>query len=185
MDFNVLKKVAKELNTLNCNWGVGGSLLLYFHGIVSSPKDIDILIEAKDIKKTKKFMDDIGKNLNFPSKEPFRTKEFCGYDIEGTCIELIGDFKIALDDSGVYEFMLDHHAIVKTIELEDAKIPLTSLEDWFVAYMVMKDPKKRVPLIKKHFTQFGIKHPYLLERNLKQDLPKYIKDEIKKVLLNL
>ena len=62
------------------------------------------------------------------------------------------------------------------------KINLTALEDWFVAYSVMKDPKKRIPLLKEHFNNSKISHRDLLERNLRQELPQSIKADIDNIL---
>jgi hypothetical protein len=179
MNFDVLKKVADGLNLINCTWAVGGSVMLNFHGLVEIPNDIDILIDTKDTIKIKKFMDSIGENINLPSKEPFRTKEFFGYNVDNTIIEFLGDFKIKLEDEKIYRFILDEKAIVSTVNIDNSKIPITSIEDWAVAYTVMKDPKKRVPLLKKYFDENGIQYRYLLERNLQQDIPEYIKEEIR------
>lgn len=181
MNFDVLKKVANGLNSLNCNWAIGGSLMLYFHNIVSSPNDIDILISAKDVDKAKGFLDTIGADLNLPYKDSFKTERFCGYDVDGTTIELIGDFKV-VTSTGIYEFILDESAITKEISLDNIKVPTTSLEDWFVAYSVMNDPKGRIPLLKEYFSKFGSKHKNLLERSLNQNIPEDIKVEIRNIL---
>ena len=182
MNLEVLKEVADILNSLNCTWAVGGSLLLKFYGIVDCPNDIDILVDSRDTEKIKKIMDTVGKYIPISSKEPFKTKEFFAYDVKGTITEFMGDFKIQLDNDKIYEFILDDKSIVKSINIDKSIIPITSLEDWFVAYLIMKDPKKRVPLIKEYFSKSGIKYVNLLERNLQQDLPKYIKEEIENTL---
>ena len=82
----------------------------------------------------------------------------------------------------MYEFILDDKSIVDTLILEDSKIHFTSLEDWFVAYLAMNDPKKRVSLIKEYLKNNGLKHKGLLQRNLKKNLSGNINLQIRKIL---
>lgn len=183
MNIEVLKKVAKGLNRLNCTWAIGGSIILNYYGLLDKPNDIDILVDPKYADKIKEFMNIIGKPLELPPKDPFRTEEFFGYLVEDTIVEFMGGFKVDLGGNKTYEFILDDNAITDNMTLDGVKINLTSLEDWFVAYSVMKDPKRRVPLIKEYFKKSKINHKNLLERNLNQDLPENIKLDIETILL--
>ena len=179
---DILKKIAEILNKLDCTWAIGSSMMLKFNGLVKNPRDIDILIEAKDSQKIKKAMDNIGQRLDLPSKDPFRTKEFFGYNIDGVEVEFMGDFSIELENKSIYKFILDEKSIKYLTNLDKVVIPTTTLEDWFVAYLVMGDPKGRVPIIKKYLVKNGIKHEELLKRNLEQDLPNDIRNEIIELL---
>lgn len=155
MKTKALKIIAKGLNDLNCKWGVGGSVMLNHYDLVDKPNDIDILADLDYVDEIKAFMDTVGEYVELPSKEPFKTDEFFGYIVEDTMVEFLCGFKINL----------------------------TTPEDWFVAYSVMKDPKNRIPLLKEFFKKYGLNHRNLLQRNLNQDLPKIIKDEINELLL--
>lgn len=170
MNIDVLKKISQGLNELNCTWGVGGSMLLNQYNLVEKPKDIDILIDPSDTHRIKSFMNTIGKPIDLPSKSPFLTKNFFGYNVDGVIVEFMGDFKIDLGNNNIYEFILDNKAIAHTKAIDDTNINFTTLEDWIVAYSVMNDPKNRVPLIKNYFEEHGINYRYLLERNSKQKL---------------
>jgi len=182
MNIEVLKKIARGLNELQCTWAIGGSVLLNHYGLVDKPNDIDILVDPNYADEIKKFMDTIGKSIELPSKEPFRTESFFGYVVEDTMVEFLGGFKISLGDDKIYRFILDHSAITDYMILDGVKINLTALEDWFVAYSVMIDPKKRIPLLKEHFNNSKISHRDLLERNLRQELPQSIKADIDNIL---
>ncbi|GAA0085783.1 hypothetical protein UT300007_22220 [Clostridium sp. CTA-7] len=182
MNNRVLNKIAYGLNEIGCTWGVGGSVLLNFHGLVEKPNDIDILINSKDTQKVKEFMNPIGNPIELLSKEPFKTESFFGYNVDGVMIEFMGNFKISLENNKMYEFILDEKAIVDNLVIGNSNIKFTSLEDWFVAYLVMNDPKKRVPLIEKYFKEKEIKHRELLKRNLDKNLSDHINEAIKEVL---
>lgn len=183
MNKDVLKKIATGLNKLNCNWAIGGSVMMNHYGLVERPNDIDILIDASYAGQIKEFMNSIGTYVKLPSKLPFRTEEFFGYMVDDTMVEFLGDFKIELESGKVYEFILDKEAIKDYMIIDGIKVNLATLEDWFVAYSVMKDPKKRIPLLKTYFGKYGIKHKDLLERNMSQDLPIHIKLDIESILL--
>ncbi|MCT4508470.1 MAG: hypothetical protein N4A48_06865 [Tepidibacter sp.] len=183
MNQKVLKKIAKGLNELNCTWAIGGSVVLNHYGLVEKPNDIDILIDANHADKIKKFMDTIGTYIELPSKEPYKTKEFFGYRVEDTMVEFLGNFKIDLGEDKIYEFILDDDSIKDYMIIDNIKVNLTTLEDWYVAYSVMKDPKKRIPLLREYLKKSGIKYKSLLERNLNQNLPDCVKLDIENILL--
>lgn len=183
MKTKVVKIIAKGLNDLNCNWGVGGSVMLNHYDLVDNPNDIDILADPNYIDEIKVFMDTVGEYMELPSKEPFKTDEFFGYIVDGTMVEFLCGFKIDLGNEKTYEFILDEHSTIDNMIVDGVKVNLTTPEDWLVAYSVMKDPKNRIPLLKKFFGKYGLNHIDLLQRNLNQDLPEMIKDEIKELLL--
>lgn len=60
MNKDILKKIAKGLNKLDCTWAIGGSVMLNHFGLVEKPNDIDILIDASHSDKVKEFMNSIG-----------------------------------------------------------------------------------------------------------------------------
>lgn len=112
----------------------------------------------------------------------FRTEAFFRYLVDGVEVEFLGDFKIALENDEVYEFILDEKAFFTVILGEELMVNLSTLEDWYVAYIVMNDPKKRVPILKEYFIKNGIKHRNLIERGLTQKLPENIKSYIKEII---
>lgn len=184
MDKNVIKKLAKGLNEIGCTWAIGSSVVLNYYGLVEKPNDIDVLIDAKDAQKVINYMDTIGTYVKLGSKDPFRTEEFFAYMVDDVMVEFMGDFKIQLDDGSIYKFILDKDAIKDNMIIDDVKVNITTLEDWIVAYSVMKDPKKRVPLLNEYFKKHGIKNRSLLERNLNNNLPDSVRANIESMLLN-
>lgn len=49
----ILSQIAKKLNEGHITWAVGGSLLLYFKGIVDEFHDIDLMVHADDAEEAK------------------------------------------------------------------------------------------------------------------------------------
>lgn len=182
MNKDVLKNIAKGLNDLSCTWAIGGSVMLSHYDLVKRPNDIDILIDASHADKVKEFMDSIGTYIPLPSKSPFKTEEFFGYIVDDIMVEFLGDFKIELENGKLYEFILDDKAIREYMFLDNVKVNLSTLEDWFVAYSVMNDPKNRVPLLKNYFINNGIQHRDLLERNMSMPLPIQVQLDIESIL---
>lgn len=182
MDKNVIKKLAKGLNEIGCTWAIGSSVVLNYYGLVEKPNDIDVLIDAKDAQKVRDYMDTIGTYVKLGSKDPFRTEEFFAYMLDGIMVEFMGDFKIQLEDGSIYKFILDEDAIKDDMIIDNVNVNITTLEDWIVAYSVMKDPKKRVPLLKDYFKKYGIKNRSLLERNLNNNLPDSVRETIESML---
>ena len=182
MNKEVLLKVARKLNDIKCNWAIGSSMVLNHYGLVEKPNDIDILFDPSRVEDVKIVMNEIGEYIYIPSKKPFRTEEFFGYMVDGVMVEFMGNFSIDIEDNKIYKFIFDEKAIGKKLIINNVTINLTTLEDWFVGYSVMNDPKNRVGLIKSYFKEHGIENRDLLERNLENDLPRAVREEIKKIL---
>ncbi len=178
----ILNKVAKTLNSSGCLWAVGGSTLLNQYGLLNNPKDIDILIDPKDENRIKSFMNKIGNLIDIKKKDEFKSNKFFRYDINGIIVEFIGGFKIAFGENKLYEVIFDDKSIVSSINKDCVKINLMSLEDWFVIYKVMNDPKCRLPLIMKYFKDNGIKYKSILYRNLTLQIPIEVKNSIESLL---
>lgn len=174
----VLQKVAKSLNDFNCMWAIGGSTLLNHYGLVDEPKDIDILVNPKDTENVKLAMNKIGKPLEVVNNsDKFKSDDFFRYDVDGTEVEFMVGFRIKCEDS-LYEVIFDEESIVSTVIKDEVKINLMSLEDWFVIYHVLGDPKNRTHLISKYFEKNGVSYKNILIRNLNLQMPEYIKNEI-------
>lgn len=182
MDFNVVKKVSKVLNSINCRWAIGGSVLLNQYNLIEEPNDIDILIDPDYSEKIKKEMNKIGSYIELESKEPFLTKEFFGYLVDNTVIEFLGGFSIDLGYNKIYSYILDEESIDKKKNIEGVIVNFASLEDWAVAYTIMNDPKNRMPILNNYFSNNGIKNTKLVERYLDKDLPEKTKQKIKEII---
>lgn len=178
---DVVTSLAEHLNKENIMWGIGGSYLLKEYGIVDEVHDLDIIVSEKDVKKTVEILDSIAERKGIPIKNEYRTKHFHVYSYRGVSIDVMSDFRIE-HANGVYGFLLDDLSIVFKKQKQGVIIPFTSLEDWLIAYKLMKGRGEKVKLIENYFRIEGLNHRELLERTINQELPEETKEYIRKIL---
>lgn len=173
MNFATVAFIVDKLNKNNISWAVGASVMLCFHGLVESPNDMDIIVAEKDIEKAKLVLDSIGNLLYDGSKdhtEIYLTKYFYKYEVKDVQIDVMSGF-ILRHNKGVYEFPFDSRSIASYKELEGIKVPLTSLEDWYILYQLMPNREPKVRMIEEYLERVGIKNEELLYRAIKRNLP--------------
>lgn len=178
---NVLEKIGEILNKENITWAVGASLLLNYHGLIENPHDIDILIDLKDVEKVDKILCNLGKKLPKDNKKIYSTKFFSEYIILNVDIDVMGGLCINYSNKS-YEYKFNKNSIVNYLNLNGVKIPLTSLEDWFILYQLIPNREIKVKIIEDYLIENGVKHKDFLERALSENLPINIKNRIKKLL---
>ncbi len=180
---DIVVDLAQVLNENHILWGIGGSYLLKSYGILEDVHDLDILVSEKDIDKTLEILDSIGERKTIPIKNEYTTRHFHVFSYKGLSLDIMSGFRIKHVD-GVYEFILDNKAIVKREIRQGISIPYTSLEDWLIAYKLMKGRQEKVEMIESYLHTHGIGNLDLLKRNLSQDLPVEIRVYIEKLLAN-
>lgn len=181
MDFNKLALVVDEINKKGIRWVAGSSIVLYFYRLIENPNDLDIFIHENDALEMDSFLSDLGEKKPNEYREPFKTKYFTSYTVFEVDVDLMGGFAIS-HPKGVYKFIFDEKAITSVEELNGIKIPLSSLEDWFILYQLMPGREKKVKLIEQYFYKHGVMHEELLKRALEQELPDDIKNRINRLL---
>jgi len=178
---DIVLNLAKALNSNNVLWGIGGSYLLKAYGIVEEVHDLDIIVAENDISKVIQVLDAIAERKPRPVKEEYKTKHFYVYSYDGLSIDVMSAFRI-IHTTGIYEFVLDEMSIVERRNINNIKIPFTSLEDWLIAYKLMKGRESKIEMIENYLKSAGIRHKNLLERNLKQELTPEVRVYIEKLM---
>lgn len=176
-----LSLIGDRLSNENITWGVGGSLLLSFYNIIDKPNDIDILVDERNATKFNKIMSSIGKPKEALSANPFRTKYFSKYKINGVDIDVMGGFAIQHDE-GIYKLSLQQASIVAHKKIHGVDIPLCSLEDWYILYLLIPNKQEKAMLIEKYFRTHGVTYPHLLKEAMNHSLPLEVKGRIDKLL---
>ncbi len=177
----ILKEIARRFNNENITWGVGASLMLTFYGLNEGANDIDISVTMTDIDRANSILSDMGQKKERINNSDYSTKYFYEYEINGIDIDVMGGLRINHDE-GNYNFEFDQSSVTKYKIIDDIKIPLVSLEDWYVLYQLIPNREKKVKTIEDYLKTEGIKNPTLLKNALEKELPIIVKKRIEKIL---
>lgn len=174
MLFQTLSYIGEKLNEENILWGVGASILLSHYNLVNSPNDIDILVALKDIHKADEILKSLGSKKIREANDSYSTEYFNEYVINGIDVDVMSGLTLNHEE-GKYVQIFDDASIVDEMLVNDVKIPLTSLEDWYIIYQLIPGREYKVSLIENYLLQKGIANPILLQRALKCTLPSMVK----------
>ncbi|TAH63095.1 MAG: hypothetical protein EWM50_03915 [Gottschalkiaceae bacterium] len=181
--FNTLSQIGQSFNEEHIFWGVGASIMLNHYGLADKPNDIDILVGIDDIKKVDAILKSVGEKKIYEKTDTYSTEYFYEYVINDFDVDVMAGFKINYCD-GIFEYIFDKDSISEMKIINGVQIPLTSLEDWYVIYQLIPNREAKVEIIENYLLLNGIKNPNLLERLLKANLPKRVRENIIKILSN-
>lgn len=176
---DVLLKVSTEFNKNKIRYGIGASLLLKAYDIVSEVSDIDILIDYNYVEKAKQILDSLGLKKDFKKNDLYQTDTFLEYNIDGIDLDIMSKFTINTDE-GVFIYPFEKEEIKTVNKFNCNDLPLLSLENWFIAYILINRSDK-AKLIKDYFTKNGFDR-LILEEGLKQQTSKKVRREIEEIL---
>lgn len=179
--FNTLSYIGEKLNEERIEWGVGASILLNHYGLIDKPNDIDILVSIKDIEKADKILKSIGEKKIWEKTETYSTKYFYEYIVNGVDVDVMAGLSINYNN-GIFKYLFNQSSISEIKIINGVNIPLTSLEDWYIIYQLIPKREIKVTMIENYLLLNGVKMPTLLERALRGDLPKKVRDKIEGIL---
>lgn len=175
----VLARIGTKFNEAGLIWGVGASMVLYYHGLGDHPSDIDLFVALPDWSVALQILQEMGEyqgsrpNANFPSKK------FGEFVIDSVDVDLIGDFVIHHRDI-CYEYLFDEQSSPEKMIVRGVPIPVGTLEDWLVLYYLMPGRQKKYQLILDHLRKCGLTHQTLLKRAMTKHLPEELKTDVYK-----
>jgi hypothetical protein len=182
MLFDTLVRVARALNRAGTPWGIGASVLLHYHGLVDTPRDIDIITSETAADTVASILGGLGNEVHGdPRRGLYSTSRFLEYVVDGTDVDVMAGFAIK-HENGTYVFPFGDAAVVMTKTVDDVTIPLTSLEDWYVLYQLMPDREPKVRLIEDHLLNTGIADLPVLERALARELPPHVRARTQRLM---
>lgn len=181
---NLILKIAREFRKAKIHWGIGGSKLLNFYGITNTVNDLDILVSKENIEEALQTLLKLGTPLEIPNKSEYLTESFHRFEVEGIELDLMSDFKIE-HEAGVYDFQFDSTTKVQTVQLGDEEIPLTSLEEWYIAYLLMKNRESKVQMIEDYFIKEKKLDLGLLMNRMQQGIPIDVLMQINRLVIEV
>lgn len=182
----ILKKIAKTLNKLNITWGLSSSLVLKNYNLADDFNDIDIMVSKDDLSKLDIALSKLGKVLSKSDNEIegiYHTKHFYRYNIDGTSVEVMADLDIE-NDKGIYKPDFDSNTIENFMLIDDIKLPLVALEQWFIFYYLIPQKRYKSKLIKDYFKKNKSQRKDLLKKALTKEIPDNLKEEINDIIKN-
>ena len=132
----ILSQIAKKLNEGHVTWAVGGSLLLYFKGIVDEFHDIDLMVHADDAEEAKSLLMEMGELQKPAYENPYKADHFYVFLVEDVEVDLMGGFTILKAD-GEHRCFLRKEDICEKVLVDGEQIPLHSLTEWRRYYELM------------------------------------------------
>ncbi|MBL0385298.1 hypothetical protein JJB07_01450 [Tumebacillus sp. ITR2] len=174
----VIEKVARLLNRAGVTWAAGASWMLKQYGIVQTARDFDVLVALPDFPKVHEELLKLGYGRPGETKNPYLTKHFTTYEIDGVDLDVMAGFTIS-HEAGAHEFPFDAAHVTGRVQVGEQEVPLSAPEDWLVLYLLMgPDREPKVQALEAYFREKGIAHPQLLSQALEQDLPESIRARV-------
>jgi hypothetical protein len=177
---HALKAIVNRFNAANVTYAIGGSLLLYAHHLVDAFNDIDILIVKDDFDKAHAILTDMGIEQPTKKSDRYQTECFKTYLVQGSKVDLMANLVIT-HHSRTYNHCFDASSIVEYKVVHAIRLPLMSLEDWYVIYLLIEREDK-VHLLEDYFYQFGIRHSNILRPILNRNISPLIKSKIRSLI---
>lgn len=137
----LLKKIALQFEKAHITWALGGSMMLYFKGIVPVFQDIDLMVADADAQTAQSILCSMGQMQPQNPNPKFRSKAFMEFVIDSVDVDVIAGFAIVSGDS-VADCSLQKEQIVERMPLGEACIPLQSPALWCRYYRLMDRNEK-------------------------------------------
>ncbi|MCT4585547.1 MAG: hypothetical protein N4A54_11530 [Peptostreptococcaceae bacterium] len=183
---NILKKIGKTLNSLDITWALSSSLVLKKYNLADDFNDIDIMVLKKDLPQLDKALLNLGDVLSKSDNKIegiYHTKHFYRYNVEGIDVEVMADLDIQ-NDNGIYKPEFSLNKIENFMLIDNLKLPLVALEQWFIFYYLIPQKKYKAKLIKEYFKKNKSKRKDLLKEALTKEIPDELKKEINDIIKN-
>lgn len=132
----ILVKIAHEFNDSEITWALGGSMMLFFQGIVDHFNDIDIMVMEKDINGVIEILNTFGDIQTYQENGMFKTKHYYKYHVDGVDIDVMAGLVI-INEGINYDCSLNIESMTSYVLINDDKVPLQSIETWRYYYELM------------------------------------------------
>lgn len=149
----LLKKIALQFEKAHITWALGGSMMLYFKGIVPVFQDIDLMVADADAQTAQSILCSMGQMQPQNPNPKFRSKAFMEFVIDSVDVDVIAGFAIVSGDS-VVDCSLQKEQIVERMPLGEACIPLQSPALWCRYYRLM-DRTEKAQMIEQALSDSG------------------------------
>ena len=177
--------ISHHFDKENVKWSLACSMNLFLRGIVDEFHDLDLIVDINDIDKIQKIMEKLGAILVDTGGNGYcESDKYMHFQLGRIDIDIISGFRVITSGTKfVYNFNINE---LEYIEIEHVKIPLVSMEAMYILYSMMEgwQPKRRYKriLIEEFLLREEIQFNAILKRALKENLPGWIRRDIREIL---
>ena len=186
---DVFWNIIKEFTKQNIRWGIGCSTNLFLRGIVDEFHDFDLIVDEQDISEIKEIMEEIGGKLLETGGNGFcESDNYFHYQVGRVDVDVISGFRVkTFGTEFLYKF--DSKEIESCIIYEEdtTRIPMIPVEALYVLYSMMEgwQPRRRYKrILIQEYLKENMMFRTILEDALKENLPNWIKRNIREILGN-
>ncbi len=207
---NFFFKMCKALDKKAIEWNLFCSCSLFFAGITDEFNDFYILVKKFSFENTKCVLKNSGLTVKQEeiygmqidkeiskddasllerffeqkSNQKFNSNRYANLIGDGVDVNLISGFRVsAMNTKYFYEY---NPNFVNTIQVGDLSIKIVAPEVQFILYAMMEcwQPQRRFKreLIEEYLKDTGINKPQILKDSLSENIPGWIKKEIRMLL---
>ncbi len=140
----VLKQLAVIFSQHHITWALGSSGMLFFHGLVDTFHDLDIMVLNSQVETVRLILQHQGTVHESPPHPMYQTKHFIELVVDEVEIDIMADLTV-----NGFPYPLDPEEIDHFVELEGCRIPLHKMENWLTIYRAIGRLEK-VQIIEKY-----------------------------------
>lgn len=146
---SALSVVGKALIAAGVRFGVGGSALLYRHGLAQDFRDIDLVVLMADGAKAVQVLSGLGTMAGEKPCGVYATALFRTFHMDGAGIDMMAGLAIRHGE-GVYEYAFCENSIRDHWPVNGVMLPFCPLSDWAELYALMPGKERKAELIRAH-----------------------------------
>ena len=183
----VLFRVINQFDQEGIRYGITFSLNLFMQGIVDDFNDIDIFVAEEDIPRMIEVMKSMKASLEKMGGNGFcKSDHFFSYMVDSVQVEIMVGFRINTYGT-TYYYPLNLKEL-DFVQIYGKKIPLVPAEALFISYFMMVEwqPRRihKWNLLKSYLEFNGVEFQSVFVKALTTNLPKQLRNEIKRLLAN-
>lgn len=145
----LLPDIASVLGARAVRWALGASAMLCLRGFAVTPRDIDLVVDERDIAAADEALRSLGTKAPPRPSGHYGTRFFHQYRAHGVDVDMMAGLAIRTDAGEIdYPFP----AQCDTVAVGGECVPLCPLEDWYALYLLMAREQK-VQMIEARFAK--------------------------------
>lgn len=183
MNNETIALITDHLNKTNSKWGIGGSRLLFQHGLIDVVNDLDIIVHRDDMETVMNELRMLGNERTVQPRDPYQTTYYYKFNIMDLSMDVMGEFQIQ-HDKGVYVFPFENHSVDYFI-INGVEVPFCTLEDWYILYQLIPGREEKMRIIENFFIENGVEHPEILQQSLLSSLPEDVRLRVQQILTHI